>query len=98
MIRTILSHNPSLRQILTEIDQLRGEDRQEALQKALGVSVSDVQRSVRISGGSSASLNPSGRGLGGNEDDVRALRQLAEAVESAVRGGKEGTLGLEWGD
>ena len=98
MIRTILSHNPSLRQILTEIDQLRGEDRQEALQKALGVSVSDVQRSVRISGGSSASLNPSARGLGGNEDDVRALRQLAEAVESAVRGGKEGTLGLDWGD
>jgi hypothetical protein len=24
------------------------------------------------------------------------LRQLAEAVETAVRGGKEGVLGLDW--
>lgn len=37
-------------------------------------------------------------GVNGGEDDVKALRQLAEAVESAVRGGKEGTLGLDWGD
>jgi hypothetical protein len=27
---------------------------------------------------------------------VIALRELAEAVEAAVRGGKEGVLGLDW--
>jgi hypothetical protein len=30
------------------------------------------------------------------EEDVRALRVLAEAVEAAVREGKEGVLGLDW--
>ena len=29
-------------------------------------------------------------------DDMAALRALAEAVEGAVRGGKEGELGLDW--
>ena len=30
-------------------------------------------------------------------EDVLAFRKLAEAVEDAVRGGKQG-LGLDWGD
>ncbi|KAI0731660.1 hypothetical protein C8Q72DRAFT_821963 [Fomitopsis betulina] len=33
-----------------------------------------------------------------NMDDQRALRELAEVVEAAVRGGREGMLGLDWGD
>lgn len=33
-----------------------------------------------------------------SQDDVVALRELAEAVESAVRGGKDGVLGLDWGE
>ncbi|KAJ7797541.1 hypothetical protein B0H14DRAFT_3093145 [Mycena olivaceomarginata] len=31
-------------------------------------------------------------------EDVLALRALAEAVEAAVRGKKEGALGLDWGE
>ncbi len=32
------------------------------------------------------------------QEDTRALRELAEAIEAAVRGGKEDALGLDWGD
>ena len=32
-----------------------------------------------------------------SEEDRNALRQLAEAVEGAVRGGKQDVLGLDWG-
>lgn len=32
------------------------------------------------------------------EDDQATLRQLAEAIEAAVRGGKENILGLNWDD
>lgn len=39
------------------------------------------------------------RGSGAHaEEDMRALRALAEAVEGAVRGSGESTLGLDWGD
>ena len=38
------------------------------------------------------------RGAAKNQEDQRALRELAEAVEAAVRGGREGMLGLDWGD
>ncbi|KAK7692176.1 hypothetical protein QCA50_003797 [Cerrena zonata] len=93
-IRDILSTNPNLRDVLRNIDQLRGEDRQDALQKALGVSVSDTKTpEIRI-----GSVGNVGSVRGANEDDVKALRRLAEAVEGVVRGGKEGTLGLDWGD
>jgi len=30
-------------------------------------------------------------------EDVLALRELAEAIEAAVRGGKQDVLGLDWG-
>ena len=32
------------------------------------------------------------------EEDTRAFRMLAEAIETAVRGGKEDMLGLDWDD
>ena len=32
------------------------------------------------------------------EEDTRAFRMLAEAIETAVRGGKEDILGLDWDD
>ena len=32
------------------------------------------------------------------DEDKQALRELAEAIEAAVRGGKQETLGLDWGD
>ena len=31
-----------------------------------------------------------------DDDDMDALRQLSEAVEQAVRGGKGDVLGLDW--
>lgn len=85
-VRQALAAHPTLPELLRSIDVLRGEDRDDALQRALGVSPADVGASVR------------GRQGTYPEEDVCALRQLAEAVESAVRGGTEGALGLDWGD
>ncbi|KAJ7141136.1 hypothetical protein C8R44DRAFT_837498 [Mycena epipterygia] len=82
-IRTALATHPNLPALLTSIDKLRGADREDALQRALGVTAPDI--------------TPAG-GAGGLSDDVLALRALAEAIESAVRGGKEGALGLDWGE
>jgi zinc finger HIT domain-containing protein 3 len=81
-IRTILSEHPNLKNVLLSVDKLRGNDREEALQHALGVSVSTVgDPATRIA-----------------LDDVQTLRALAEAIESAVRGSQEGILGLDWDD
>ncbi|CAL1706114.1 unnamed protein product [Somion occarium] len=95
-IRHVIAEHPRLRDILRNIDQLRGEDRQDALQRALGVSTSD---------GRPPGINPSvgipgivGAAGVADEEDVLALRELAEAVEAAVRAGKEDVLGLDWGD
>ena len=69
---------------MISIDRLRGEDREMALQDALGV------------GGS---RNNALASLGtASEEDRKVLRELAEAVEGAVRGGKQDMLGLDWGD
>lgn len=84
-VRRVLEDNPRLRDMLRSIDQLRGDDRQEAIQRALGVSSSDVKPPGLVSPEQ-------------NNEDVLALRTLAEAIEVAVRGGKEDALGLDWGD
>ena len=83
-IRRVIASNSRLRDILRSIDALRGEERELALQEALGVG---GHRNHAL-----ASLGHA------STEDRDALRQLAEAVESAVRGGKEGMLGLDWGD
>ncbi|KAF7298423.1 hypothetical protein MKEN_01367400 [Mycena kentingensis (nom. inval.)] len=80
-IRDVLAAHPSLHGLLTEIDKLRGHERENALQRALGLGAADI-----------AGKNAN-RPVG---DDVLALRALAEAVEAAVRGGKDGALGLDW--
>ncbi|KAJ7122062.1 hypothetical protein C8R43DRAFT_1033024 [Mycena crocata] len=82
-IRKTLAAHPNLPELLTSIDKLRGPDREDALQRALGVTAPEI--------------TPSNRGHELSED-VIALRALAEAVEAAVRGGKEGALGLDWGE
>jgi hypothetical protein len=82
-IRRILSAHKNLPDLLTSIDGLRGRDREEALQKALGVTpedVSDLRARKEL------------------DEDTKALRELAEAIESAVRGDNEQALGLNWGD
>ncbi|KAH7925608.1 hypothetical protein BV22DRAFT_419423 [Leucogyrophana mollusca] len=86
-IRSVLEANPRLPELLTSIDKLRGSERENALQRALGVDSSKLEISQR-------DLNRAGE----LDDDTRALRQLAEAVEAAVRGGKESALGLDWDD
>ncbi|KAJ7056670.1 hypothetical protein C8F01DRAFT_357874 [Mycena amicta] len=83
-IRQVLAAHPSLPGLLTQIDQLRGHEREHALQRALGVGAADI------------SVSKANRGGGGLNDDVLALRALAEAVEGAVRGGQDGVLGLDW--
>jgi len=80
-IRRILASQEKLPGLLTSIDKLRGEERKFALQKALGVT---DQLEV---GGKKREVG----------EGVLAFRKLAEAVEDAVRGGKQG-LGLDWGD
>ena len=83
-IRQILSSHNRLPELLTSVDKLRGSEREYALQKALGVTAEEIEEHV-----------------GGRkevDEDVVAFRQLAEAIEMAVRGGKDGILGLDWGD
>ncbi|KAG2054831.1 hypothetical protein BDR06DRAFT_954728 [Suillus hirtellus] len=81
-VRRVLELNPGLPELLTSIDKLRGADREDALHRALGVDARQLKNDL----------------LGPQEldEDTRTLRQLAEAVEAAVRGGKEGVLGLDW--
>jgi zinc finger HIT domain-containing protein 3 len=78
-----LEKHSNLPDLLTTIDKLRGRDREEALQKALGVTVNDVNGST---------------GPTELSDDILALRELAEAIECAVRGNDSGALGLNWED
>ncbi|KAG1844335.1 hypothetical protein DFJ58DRAFT_29099 [Suillus subalutaceus] len=81
-VRHALESNPRLPELLTSIDKLRGADREDALHRALGVDTRQLKNDL----------------LGPQEldEDTKMLRQLAEAVEAAVRGGKEGVLGLDW--
>ncbi|PBL00221.1 hypothetical protein ARMGADRAFT_1006459 [Armillaria gallica] len=82
-IRKVLSAHPNLPALLTSIDNLRGQNRDLALQRALGVTdpqFVDRTRPVQL------------------EEDALALRALAEAVEDAVRGEQKDALGLNWGD
>lgn len=69
--------------LLQSIDKLRGPEREDALQRALGVTAPEIDDQLRRPNLS---------------EDISALRQLAEAIEDAVRGGDESALGLNWGD
>ncbi|TFK20943.1 hypothetical protein FA15DRAFT_598811 [Coprinopsis marcescibilis] len=80
-IRRILESRQNLPALLESIDKLRGRDRDEALQRALRVTPTDVTTSSQPKEMS---------------EDVLALRELAEAVEAAVRGQNSLALGLNW--
>jgi hypothetical protein len=82
-IRKILAEHKNLPGLLTSIDKLRGRDREEALQQALGVTAPEIDDQFR---------RPELR------EDVLALRELAEGIEASVRKDKETALGLNWGD
>lgn len=80
-IRTITRSNPRLRDVLRSINALRGAEREEALQRALGVDSRLLKN------------DDTGKLL---DEDTKVFREFAEAVEVAVRGGKEDVLGLDW--
>jgi len=84
-IRQVLLAHPHLLAVLSSIDNLRGRDREQALQRALRVTDPDITE------------QPKSLPAGEPDENVLALRALAEAVETAVRGNKEGVLGLDWG-
>jgi len=82
-IRNILAAHKSLPELLTSIDRLRGPERGQALQRALGITPPEIDDQLRP-----PELS----------DDVLALRELAEAIEAAVRGSEQSALGLNWGE
>jgi len=65
---------------LTLIDKLRGPEREDALRRALGITAPEIDDQL---------------GRPELSEDVLALRELAEASETSVRGGNETALGLK---
>lgn len=90
-MRAALDGHPEIKELLRSIDKLRGPGREEALQASLGVS--------RIQGDAkdAEEIRRFGEVRIG-EEERRAMRELAEATEAAVRGNREATIGLDWGD
>ncbi|KIY49987.1 hypothetical protein FISHEDRAFT_36364 [Fistulina hepatica ATCC 64428] len=82
-IRSLLAAHPELREKIREIDKMRGTAREEALQRALGLTRPELP-------GSSHGQETS--------KDILRLREFAEAVESAIRGENDKQLRLEWGE
>ena len=89
-VRRVLAAHPRLKELLRQVDVLRGVAREETLQRGLGVSREDA---------------PSSRapartdGIFSDEEDKLALRELAEAIEAAVRGDADDSnhaRGLDW--
>jgi hypothetical protein len=76
---------------LRTIDGLRGTEREEALQLALGLSRQDVGQGR---GEIVSEIEESGIG----EGERHGMRGLVEAIEAAVRASRDGhLLGLDWG-
>ncbi|EJD02681.1 uncharacterized protein FOMMEDRAFT_146559 [Fomitiporia mediterranea MF3/22] len=98
-IRRTLSAHQSLPTLLQKLDALRGPPRERALERVLGVAPGQASFSLSLPANSSSMpaypTSPAsmtnrreGEGEAGietNEDDMRALRELAQAVEAAVR-------------
>ena len=93
-VRAALTANPGLKEVLRTIDGLRGSEREEALQAALGVSRRDVGRGSAGAGAGEGGEIGSVVGIG--EEERHEMRGLAEAIEAAVRRSREGLLGLDW--
>ena len=87
------------------MDGQRGEEREESLQRILGVSTSQANGFSLIGtrDGSSEPVSVAGedgKRIVVRNEDMRALRVLAESVESAIRTaeGRTGLIGLDWQD
>jgi hypothetical protein len=90
-VRAALEGHSGIKELLRSIDKLRGPDREEALQVSLGVSRSQVntQEAEQIHRFGEVRIG---------EEERKAMRELAEATEAAVRGNRDAILGLDWGD
>ncbi|KAG8968137.1 hypothetical protein FRC03_008490 [Tulasnella sp. 419] len=87
-IRSILNNSAKVRNALQHIDTLEGDSREQMLERILGVADTGQHGLTTISSVI-------------QEEDFKALQQLAEAVEEAVKGGQPGTeidAGLTWAD
>jgi zinc finger HIT domain-containing protein 3 len=87
-VRAALNGQPRLQELLRSVDRLRGSAREEAIQDCLGVSRSEVRNSDNVS--------RMGGGIVVGEEEKEAMRGFAEAIEGAVRGNREDSLGLHW--
>jgi len=90
-VRAALEGHPELKELLRSIDKLRGPAREEALQATLGVARSqrDAENAEQIFRVGEVRIG---------EEERKAMRELAEATEAAVRGNQGAILGLDWGD
>ncbi|KAL5528730.1 hypothetical protein ACEPAF_7867 [Sanghuangporus sanghuang] len=109
-VRRALSSHPRLPTRLRSLDALRGDARERAIERVLGVAPDQASFVLAGLPPSSNLRGPTSVGREAlpevdEEEDMRALRALAEAVEAAVRrsvGGnpdaRSGTdpLGLDW--
>jgi hypothetical protein len=91
-VRRTLQENTGLPSLLRKLDALRGPDREEQLHAALGVAPG--QQSFDLTVGQGSASVASARGY--SPQEMTMLRALAQAVEGAVRSGKEEELGLDW--
>jgi len=83
-----------LKEVLRTIDGLEGSAREEALHASLGISRSDVRWDAD---GCRSGRRGEEMVRFSEEREVReAMRGLAESIEAAVRGSREGILGLDW--
>ncbi|KAI0319008.1 hypothetical protein OF83DRAFT_871449 [Amylostereum chailletii] len=94
-VRRVLAAHPRLKQVLRTVEALRGAAREEALQRGLGVNFDDTSRG-HTHGRGTARSDVDALAFE-DEEDRGALRELAEAIEGAVRGGNDAP-GLDWGD
>ena len=93
-VRAALTTHPRLKEVLRTIDGLRGTEREEALQLALGLSRRDVGSGSGRGRGREIDSEIEESGIG--EGERHGMRGLAEAIEAAVRASRDGLLGLDW--
>jgi hypothetical protein len=97
-IRRVLATHPSLKKALTSVDGLHGDSRESAFRHL----VSRSQADVSFAPPNGASRHECSAYFEGEpdlgEEEIQGFKQLAEAIELAVRTEKQGSLGLDWED
>ncbi|KAG8702420.1 hypothetical protein FRC09_004739 [Ceratobasidium sp. 395] len=94
-VRRAIADNPDVPNLLRSVDKLYGPLRQQVLEEMLGVGTSGDQRY-----GARPQTNETLARLrqdGDSESNMRALRQLSEAIEKAIGTG-DAQRGLTWED